>query len=977
GMITTRRCIEICYHRQALWTFKPEGKMAHRPVTRSARENIIQITQPKFTTAKCCSRRSVIVHSRQRNFGTESLEHAIQLINKFIFEHEQRRQGRRSRPGEAKGGTEVEVQPVSKPMTFRASAKTEKLVKEPPGPSSFSRSLAAYLALPLDQYSLLDPGWISRSPAAPDVFVLRIPLFDLVGLELQPQITVRVFADLRNGQVHFYADQFKVGDPRFDADFKLAMKATLRNKPVPTIRPLRSIKRMWARAGGAGGQSGGAAGSGSGRGSQAAASAARRGSGDERVSPDPSDDSSEESGGAQVVDAGSSFQGGGASGVSSTLVGIADRINSGPSARGRSDSHAASNGAYEPSGVLDIGLEVSALATSGARPTPVVQPHVNVTREDDEGTAAGIDPPSAAALSAPAASHHAGLGKCQDGTVIEDNTSGTSTSSKSSSSSSGRRSLIWHRTAVSLFDKGFGGGSTYTSTNISTRSLGSASGVAGVETGAVVGGGDEDSGTRGWPAASYGAAHPATTAAPAARAACSGSAMSSTSLTAVQTAAGTTSAPSHPSAAAARPPPSAAGPALRQPVEAAVVAKVAPPPVLAAAAPLAPTSPPNSSSLPFIEDSMLYVPASQWGRMPSGQAGSGASQTGSTITVAAPSSVMASMAKANGTTLQNSSAGGTDEPEFSACLSTAASGIGFIEAGVGRAGRVVSGNTSASGAIDTRSTRATSATPGAAGTTGVVNEAQAWQGGSSTVSAVAATAGVAVIDSTDRNATSSMRPLAFAVAPASVTDTVPHTPSGGGSNPCMGAAGSGPSTQPPWAAAAHDPSGPAGQAVAEKSDSDGSGSRRSSSPGSFTADPRTLTPTLTTNQQDSNSAARLAIASGGGGAAASGADEGATALLVGSVDVAVTVMLPPALSAVPRPLLGMAGSIIARYAISSLLPSFLDLLVADYGRWSSGQTVAARAAPVGNLAAVAAANAAAMGAAAHGARAPQGQQQQQ
>lgn len=54
---------------------------------------------------------------------------------------------------------------------------------------------------------------------------------------------------------------------------------------------------------------------------------------------------------------------------------------------------------------------------------------------------------------------------------------------------------------------------------------------------------------------------------------------------------------------------------------------------------------------------------------------------------------------------------------------------------------------------------------------------------------------------------------------------------------------------------------------------------------------------------------------------------------VGSVDVAVTVTVPPALAVVPRPLLGMTGSLIARYAISSLLPSFLDLLATDYGRW--------------------------------------------
>ncbi len=57
---------------------------------------------------------------------------------------------------------------------------------------------------------------------------------------------------------------------------------------------------------------------------------------------------------------------------------------------------------------------------------------------------------------------------------------------------------------------------------------------------------------------------------------------------------------------------------------------------------------------------------------------------------------------------------------------------------------------------------------------------------------------------------------------------------------------------------------------------------------------------------------------------------------VGSVDVAVTVTVPPALAVVPRPLLGMTGSLIARYAISSLLPSFLDLLATDYGRWGVG-----------------------------------------
>ncbi|GIM00197.1 hypothetical protein Vretimale_5359 [Volvox reticuliferus] len=907
--------------------------MAPKPVTRSARENINHITQSKFTTSKCCSRKAVIVHSRQRNFGTESLEHAIQLINKFIFEHEQRRQGRRSRPPEAKGATEVEVQPVSKPITFKASAKTEKLVKEPPGLSSSPRSLAAYLALPLDQYSLLDPGWISRSPAAPDVFVLRIPLFDLVGLELQPQITVRVFADSRNAQVHFHADQFKVGDPRFDADFKLAMKATLRNKPVPTIRPLRSIKRMWARAG-AGGQSGGEAASS--QGSQAAASAPRRGNGDERGSPVTCDDAEEEENGAPVIDVDSSSEGGRANSVSST-VGITDPSNSVVGEHGGSDSRASSKGAYEPSGIVDIGLEVS-VPTPGARAAPVVPPHVTVVREDGEGKAAGMDSLSAAALNASAAGSNTELGSCRDGTILNNNTH----SCGSSNSSRSTRSLNGRRTSVSFFDNGRVG-STCSNTGTTIGSLDSTT-TAAAESGSVGGGGDDASVTRAWPAASYGAGHPAATitpsAAPAARANSSLSAISSTSLTAVETAAGTISAPSHPSAAAARPPPSAAGPALRQPVEAVVVATVVPPPVPAAAAAAAQTSPPNPSSLPFIEDSVLYVPASQWGRAHSGQAGSGASRAGPAVTVAAGTAVSASAVAASmaipRTTLQNPAAVGTNaavtaadhDPGSSALRSTPASGVGLIEVELSRTGRggSGSGNTPAPGGIHTRSK---AATPGEAGTVGVVSGTQALPSASSTATVVAKTTSPAVIDSTNCDDTSSIRQSSIAVAPVLVSDAVPHTASGGYS-PIAAAITSESSTHPPGTAAAHDPSGAPRPSVAEKADSDGSGSRNGSSLGVLAADAGKPTPTP--NQQDNGSAARLAGASGTSGGAATGADEGATALLVGSVDVAVTVMLPPALSAVPRPLLGMTGSIIARYAISSLLPSFLDLLVADYGR---------------------------------------------
>jgi hypothetical protein len=68
-------------------------------------------------------------------------------------------------------------------------------VAHPPG-----RSLRDYLALPLDAYSLLDPRWISRDPET-GMFHLSVPLAELVGLPLEPKITVRVEIDAENEQV--------------------------------------------------------------------------------------------------------------------------------------------------------------------------------------------------------------------------------------------------------------------------------------------------------------------------------------------------------------------------------------------------------------------------------------------------------------------------------------------------------------------------------------------------------------------------------------------------------------------------------------------------------------------------------------------------------------------------------------------------------------------------------------------------------
>jgi len=159
-----------------------------------------------------------------------ALDTALGSITKHIQKHEHSKR--------LKGSVEVlgEPQP-GKLVKFGAKNANHKLVKEPaPGCTARGRGLSDYLALPLDQYSLLDPKWITRpDPAAQDVFLLKVPLRDVMGLNLEPEVWVRVEVDAPRAQVTFIADRFKLGDDRFDADFSVNMHATLRHKPVTDL----------------------------------------------------------------------------------------------------------------------------------------------------------------------------------------------------------------------------------------------------------------------------------------------------------------------------------------------------------------------------------------------------------------------------------------------------------------------------------------------------------------------------------------------------------------------------------------------------------------------------------------------------------------------------------------------------------------------------------------------------------------------
>ncbi|MEW5297602.1 MAG: hypothetical protein WDW36_000803 [Sanguina aurantia] len=222
----------------------------------SSRLRLHRSYPPCTTSPTTVHKRFLTTTHAQRGggFGQQQLEKAVRAINRIIFDYEARRT-RLKAEAAAKGGPPVVEAPIrGQLVTFRASARHERMIKEPEtdavngsSPSTaFQTSLRAYLALPLDQYSLLDPRWITRVGGAGNLFLLRVPLQDVVGLALEPQITVKVNIDSNNAQVHFLADKFKLGDPRFDEDFVVDMKATLKRKPLPGLGSFR-LPRPWRR----------------------------------------------------------------------------------------------------------------------------------------------------------------------------------------------------------------------------------------------------------------------------------------------------------------------------------------------------------------------------------------------------------------------------------------------------------------------------------------------------------------------------------------------------------------------------------------------------------------------------------------------------------------------------------------------------------------------------------------------------------
>ncbi len=88
--------------------------------------------------------------------------------------------------------------------------------------------LREYLALPTTQYSLLDEKFVEQ--LSDDTFVVRVPLDEIIGVELTPAISIVATPHGRDGKVTFVGTEATLGSPSLDELFTLKVVAVLKGQ---------------------------------------------------------------------------------------------------------------------------------------------------------------------------------------------------------------------------------------------------------------------------------------------------------------------------------------------------------------------------------------------------------------------------------------------------------------------------------------------------------------------------------------------------------------------------------------------------------------------------------------------------------------------------------------------------------------------------------------------------------------------------
>jgi hypothetical protein len=144
----------------------------------------------------------------------EPLERAIAVVNRVISigEKTEWKQGRRNN-GESKSRW-VEWQ-SSTSANCPVSTQDNVLLEE-------------YLALPTEQYSLLDEKFVEK--LSEDTFIVKLPLNEIVGVDLTPAISIVATPDRQEGQVTFVGTEATLGSAALDSLFKLKVVAVLKSR---------------------------------------------------------------------------------------------------------------------------------------------------------------------------------------------------------------------------------------------------------------------------------------------------------------------------------------------------------------------------------------------------------------------------------------------------------------------------------------------------------------------------------------------------------------------------------------------------------------------------------------------------------------------------------------------------------------------------------------------------------------------------
>lgn len=195
-----------------------------------------------------------------RAFGPnayEPLERAIQIVNRVITlgEKAKWKGGSSSGSAEQRVGRErwVEFGAVT---SAKVPVALSRVVEE-----ETARLLQRYLSLPTSEYSLLDPQWVEREErdesSGEDIFTVKVPLQDIVGVDLTPTISIVATPHQGKGKVTFVGSNASLGSPGLDDAFRLSVVAVLNGKgtgstsrslpKIPNVpgRPVRRIKK-WA-----------------------------------------------------------------------------------------------------------------------------------------------------------------------------------------------------------------------------------------------------------------------------------------------------------------------------------------------------------------------------------------------------------------------------------------------------------------------------------------------------------------------------------------------------------------------------------------------------------------------------------------------------------------------------------------------------------------------------------------------------------